>query len=208
MKIITIGREFGSGGRELAKRLAKELDFKYYDKEIISEIAKSTDLDEDYVNKVFEKGLTSYPLHFGTSFAGLSLLNQNSIDIMIAHEKIIRELAQKGDCVFVGRSADAILNDLNPLNIFVYADTDYKLNRCKKYGEIDAEMKDKEILKRMKQIDNGRAKTHSMFASNAWGDRQSYHLLVNTTGFEDIDDLVPSIAEFAEAWFDNNEKED
>ena len=69
-------------------------------------------------------------------------------------------------------------------------------------------MKDKEILKRMKQIDNGRAKTHSMFASNAWGDRQSYHLLVNTTGFEDIDDLVPSVAEFAEAWFDNNEKED
>lgn len=208
MKIITVGREFGSGGRRLAKLVAEELGFKYYDKEIITEIAKSTELDEDYVTKVFEKGLTAYPLHFGVAFSGLSLLNQNSIDIMVAHEKIIRELAQKGDCVIVGRSADAILNDMNPLNIFVYADTEYKLKRCKKFGKIDEKMSDKEILKRIKQIDNGRAKTHSMFASTPWGDRASYHLLVNTSNFDNLEDLVPCVCEYAESWFEQNIEEE
>lgn len=206
MRIITIGREFGSGGRELGKKLADELDFRYYDKEIISEIAKSTDLDENYVDKVFEKGLTAYPLHFGISFTGLSVLNQNSIDILVAHENIIREIAKKGDCVIVGRSADAILNDLDPLNIFVYADMEYKINRCRKLGEIDANMSNKEIQKRIKQIDNGRAKTHSVFSSVAWGDKASYHLCVNTTGFNNIGDLVPSITAFAETWFEKNNK--
>lgn len=205
MKIITIGREFGSGGRELGKRIAKELGYKYYDKEIISEIAKSTELDEKYIEKIFEKGLTAYPVHFGISFTGLSVLNQNSIDILVAHEKIIRDLASKGDCVFVGRSADSILNDLNPLNLFVYADTAYKIDRCRRLGELDENMTDKEITKRMKQIDNGRAKTHSMFASSPWGARESYHLMINTTGFENVEDLVPCVCEYAESWFAKNQ---
>lgn len=205
MKIITIGREFGSGGRELGKKVADALGFKYYDKEVISEIAKSTDLDEDYVKKVFEKGLTAYPLHFGISLAGLSVLNQNSIDILVAHEKIIRELASKGDCVFVGRSADAILSDLDPLNIFVYSSLEYKIARCKTFGGITEKTTDKDIIKRMKQVDNGRAKTHSMFSSQPWGERESYHLMINTAGANSLDDLVPCVCEYAEMFFKDEE---
>ncbi len=206
MNVITIGREFGSGGRELGKLLAKELGFKYYDKEIISEIAQSTELDESYVEKVFEKGLTSYPLHFGISLSGLSVLNQNSLDILVAHEQIIREKALKDNCIIVGRSADAILNDLDPLNLFVYADMEYKIARCKRLGEIDKNMTDKEIQKRIKQIDNGRAKTHSMFSALPWGDKRAYHLCINTTDFDNIEDLVPSVAEYARRWFEKKEK--
>lgn len=201
MKIITVSREFGSGGRELGKRLAEELGVNYYDKEIVAEIAKETDLNPEYVSKVFQKGLTTFSLHFGASFTGLSVVNQNSIDILVAQQKIIKSLAERGDCVIVGRSADAILKEYNPLSIFVYADMDFKIERCRSMGGGAEKLSYKELKKRIKQIDGGRAKTHALFSSTNWGDKSGYHLCVNSTGFE-IKELVPAVKEFAVRWFE------
>lgn len=202
MKIITISREFGSGGRELGKRLAEQLGFKYYDKEIITEIAKSTSLDEDYISNVLENGIVAYPTHIGRSFLNVSYFNHTPLNVLISQEKIIKTLAEKGDCVIIGRSADVILKEYNPLNIFVYAEEDYKLRRCRIKGEVEDDISDRALKRKIKKIDKGRFRTHRLLSDTKWGDRKSYHLMINTTNFQ-IKDLVPAIKEYAVKFFEN-----
>ncbi len=203
MRIITISREFGSGGRELGKRLAEQLGFNYFDREIISEIASKTELDEKYISMILEKGISAYPIHIGQTFSGVSTINHTPIEVLVAQEKILKELAEKGDAVFIGRSADAILKDYNPLNIFVYADMEYKLARCKEKGEVDVNLKDKVLRKKIKNVDKGRYRNHSLIGNTKWGDRESYHLMVNTTDLK-IADIVPAVKEYAIKFFENN----
>ena len=203
MRIITISREFGSGGRELGKRLAESLGFNYFDREIITEIARKTSYDEDYISTILEKGISAYPIHIGQTFLGVSGINHTPIEVLVAQQKIIKELAEKGDCVIIGRSADAILKEYNPLNIFVYADMEYKLERCKAKGEVDVNLKDKVLRRKIKNVDKGRFRNHSLIAENKWGDRKSYHLMINSTGFA-IKDLVPAVKEYAIKYFENN----
>ncbi len=205
MRIITISREFGSGGRELGKRLAEQLGFNYFDREIITEIANKTDLHENYISMILEKGLSSYPIHIGQTFSGIVTINHTPIEVLVAQQKILKELADKGDAVFIGRSADAILKDYNPLNIFVYADMDYKLKRCKEKGEVDINLKDKVLCRKIKNVDKGRYRNHNLLGHSKWGDRKSYHLMVNTTGFK-VEDIVPSVKEYAIKFFEKNDK--
>ena len=123
-KIITIGREFGSGGREIGRRLSENLGFAYYDQEIISEIAKRTSLSEKYVEAIVEQhSLFSFPIHIGRSFYPVAdpALDQ-TLKIYQEQTRIILEMARKSDCVIVGRCADFILKEENPFRIFVYAD--------------------------------------------------------------------------------------
>lgn len=204
MKIITVSREFGSGGREVGKRLADALGFKYYDKEIITEIAKQTNLHEEYINKTLENGL-GFHFSFGTTLAGFSAVDQNAIDIMVAQRKIIKELAEKGDCVIVGRTSNVILKDYHPLNVFVYADMDSKVARCKARAKEEEKLTDKQYRKAIKKIDKGRAKYYSLLSSGKWGDKKEYDMLVNTTGMV-IKDMIPALKEYAEAWFKTYEK--
>ena len=121
MKIITIGREFGSGGREVGKRLADLLGIAYYDREIIAEIAKQSELDERYVEHVLESGMPGGMfLTFGQTLASATLVTAHpAASVLAAQRKVIRRLAEQ-DCVIVGRCADLILQDLDPFKIFVY----------------------------------------------------------------------------------------
>ena len=201
MKIITVSREFGSGGRELGKRLAESLGFNYLDREIITEVAKRTSLDEKFVESNLEKGMQAYPMHFGMSFSLVPILNQSAIDCFVAQNEILVELAKKGDCVIVGRSADVILNEFNPLNLFVYADMQSKVERCKKRMK-DEQLSDKELAKKIKQIDKERAKSRKLFSDTEWGDRQNYHLMINTTNKE-IENLIPAIKQFSLEYFND-----
>ena len=115
MKIITISREFGSGGRELGKRLADELGFDYYDKEIIIAIAQGQGLDEGYVEKALEHHIwRSVPLAFGRSFAGAVALQSAQTNLLLEQKRVIERIAEAGkDCVIVGRNADFILRDVH-----------------------------------------------------------------------------------------------
>ncbi len=198
MKIITISREFGSGGRELGKRLADMLGVAYYDTEIITEIAKKTNLDENYVSTISEKGISSFNFHFGHTFG--ATINQTAMDVIVAQHKVIKELAQKGDSVIVGRCADRILKDLNPLRIFVYADMESKIKRCRKKNPADNSLDDKQMAKKIKSIDNGRKKMHEFVSGGEWGDMKEYDLCVNTTGVP-VKDIVPCVLNFADVWF-------
>ncbi len=118
---------------------------------------------------------------------------------MVAQQKIIKELASKGDCVIVGRSADVILADEKPYNIFVYADMEAKIARCKLRDGAEG-LTDKEIKKRITEIDKGRMDSRAMFTSARWGDKSCYNVMLNTTN-ADIKALIKPLSELALSYF-------
>ncbi|MCD8368775.1 MAG: cytidylate kinase-like family protein [Clostridiales bacterium] len=170
MKIVTIGREFGSGGREIGRRIAEALHYDYYDSEIISDIAKHTELAEEYVRKVVDhEAHQLYPITIArtmVSFPNPSL--KMNIDIYKAQCKVIQAMAAKSDCVIVGRCADYILRENNPFKIFVCADMEKRISRCKERNP-DQYSSDREWKKAIEKVDNNRAKYYEFFTNATWG---------------------------------------
>lgn len=202
MRIITVGREFGSGGREVGKRLADALGFAYFDFEIVTAIAERSELDADYVDSVIEKGVFSeIPITFGHSFAYIPQYNHAGFSIMENQSKILKELAAKGDCVIVGRNADVILKDMKPLKLFVHADMESKVARCFSRADENEHLTERQMRRKIRQVDKARANAHAYYSETRWGDKRGYDLCINTTGLE-IKSVIPSIAKFAEAWFE------
>lgn len=132
MKIITISREFGSGGRELGKQLADILNFDYYDKEIITAIARKKKIDENYVSYILENhGWRNVPLTMCTSFTNILSMQSMKTDLLIEQSNVINQIASTGkDCVIVGRNADILLKKYQPFNVFVCANMNFKIQRC------------------------------------------------------------------------------
>ncbi len=195
-KIITVGREFGSGGRELGRRLAEALGFEYYDNEIITEISKHTSLSEQYIKQIIEcTPHQLYPITVGHSFAvsGDHAFKQVQ-SVYAAQEKIIKDLAEKSNCVIVGRCADYILKDYKPFRLFVYAETDSKVKRCM---ERDSSMPERKLRRKMRGIDKNRARYYSFYTGNSWGAKTNYDLCINTTNTE-IKEIVPVLAKIFE----------
>lgn len=199
-KIITISREFGSGGREIGKRLADELGFAYYDREIVAEIAKQTGMTEEYIRNISEQGAYPYAFQFAKSFAMYSSLQSNQTEILVDQTNVLKEIAKKGNCIIVGRGANIILNDYNPMNIFVYADMESKINRCRKKAKEDEDLTDKEMEKKIIQIDNGRKNYHELISNLEWGDKINYHLCINTTNIK-IKNIISPLGDYIEEWF-------
>ena len=200
-RIITIGREFGSGGRELGKRLAEELGYAYYDKEIISAIAQRSQLAEDYVNQVVENQIhTYYPITVAVSMAAAPEDTVYSVNrsIFSAQTEIIQELAGKSNCVIVGRCADHILAEMKPFRIYVYADMAYKLARCRANGEAGEDLSDKVLEKRIRSVDKARAQYYRFYTGDSHDDRLTYDLGINTSTIP-IPDAVAAIAALVRA---------
>lgn len=201
-KIITISREFGSGGRELGKRLAEALGIAYYDREIITAIAERSGLAERYVESVSEKGVSaSYPFTFGRTFSLHAGANQVQMTVLVEQHKIMRELAQKGDCVMVGRCGDVVLREYRPLNLFIYADMDSKIKRCLSRQAPDEQLTAPALKKQIAKVDRQRAKYREVMTSVKWGDRSAYQLCLNTSGF-DIEALIPTLLAFQAIYFE------
>lgn len=201
MRIITISREFGSGGRELGKRLADALGIPCYDHEIIDMVAEKYELDKNYVSHISEKDIrVFYPSTIGHRFVVNPPAFQQSVKIAAAQHEMIRQLALQGDCVIVGRCADVLCRDLNPLNIFVYADRLSKMQRCEMRADESEHFSERELLRKMKQIDKERAAYRELFTEEKWGRKESYHLCINTSGKE-IKSLIPAVVSYVNAWF-------
>lgn len=194
-KIITIGREFGSGGREVGKRLAEQLGYAYYDQEIVSEISRRTSLSEEYVNAVMEHHSTfSFPIRVGRSFyPAVNPVFEQTMSVFKEQTRIITEVADKSDCVIVGRCADHILRDWKPFRIFVYADMDSKLRRCREKAPEDEKLTDKELRQKISGVDKKRARYYEAYTGRSWGDRLNYDLCINTTQTV-IKEVVPVLA--------------
>lgn len=206
MKIITISREFGSGGRELGKRLADHLGCDYYDSEIIAMVAQKSGLTENYVERTLsDHGWKNQNITFRATLGSTAYVQNSKINLLLEQKKVIEEIAALGkDCIIVGRNADVILREYRPFTLFVCANQQAKLQRCKERAPEGEDLSEKELLRKMKQIDKVRAETREILTGAAWGQRESYHLTVNTTDWE-IKELVPAVADFAQRWFGREE---
>ncbi len=204
MRIITIGREFGSGGRELGKRLADELGIPCYDKEILIEVSNQYGLSPEHIESLTQSNISRiYPTTIGRTLLSPVYYNQEAIQAIASEELVIKKLALRGDCVFVGRSADIILEEFNPFNIFVYANKESKFKRCLERSTI--EQNEKELLKSMKKIDYDRASNRKFLTDSEWGNKKSYHLCINTSNIE-IKDIIPMLADYTKKWFESQGK--
>lgn len=198
MNVITISRQFGSGGRELGKRLADELGYDYYDREIISAIAARRGLDEGFVEAALEgQGWRSFPLTYGHTLT-IGDYGSAQARLLAEESKVIRAIAERGrDCVIVGRNADVLLAEHKPFNIFVCADMPSRLRRCEERSASgEAARGERQLAAEILRIDRARAKTRSLITDKRRGDPENYHLTVNTSGWE-IKELVPLVKQFA-----------
>lgn len=194
--IITVSRQFGSGGREVGKRLADALGLTYYDKELVTEISNHTDLNESYVSSVLESGgFRNYAFTFGRTMPFVSTTPAPVTDVLVAQQKIIKAIGEKGNCVIVGRSADVILKDFKPFRLFIYANNDSKIARCRARAPEGEHYTDKQMIRRFKEIDSGRRKLHDLLGVHPWGDKAGYDLMINTTNVN-IKAIIPALAEY------------
>ena len=181
--IITISRQFGSGGREIGEALAKKLNIPCYDKELISLAAKESGVDPEIFKNVDEKATNSllYSLSmglysFGTNFNADRLPVNDKLYIL--QHKIIKKLADEGSCVFVGRCADYILKDRNDIvRLFIYADMDYRIERAVELKGVKRSKAEQAIHK----TDKSRANYYNFYSGNRWGLTENYDLCINRT---------------------------
>ena len=194
-RIITIGREFGSGGREFGRRLSETLGFAYYDQEIVREISKRTSMSEQYIQAIIEhRPSFSFPIHIGRSFyPSVNPAFEQTMAIYHEQARIITEVAAKSDCVIVGRCADYILKEYQPFRIFIYADMESKIKRCREKRPEEEKLSDKELRQKISDIDKKRAKYYEFYTGHSWGDKLNFDLCINTTQTS-IKEIVPVIA--------------
>ena len=193
--VITIGRQFGSGGRAIGELLAEKLGVKFYDKELISLAAKESGMNPEVFDSVDEKAANSllYSLsmglyNFGSGFSAMGDLPVNDQLYLLQH-KIIKEITEKESCVIVGRCADYILRERDDLvNIFVYADMEYRKRESVKRHGIDEDRAEHIITK----TDKSRANYYSFYSGQKWGMAENYDLCINSSKLseEDIVDLI------------------
>ncbi|MDD3173275.1 MAG: cytidylate kinase-like family protein [Herbinix sp.] len=197
-KIITISRQYGSGGREIGAKLAKKLGIVFYDNEIISRAAKESGFSEKAFESAENKATNSllYTIAMGMSaygnqdigFAHLSLDDQ----LYLAQSNIIRKVAGEGPCVIVGRCADYVLKDnKNVVNLFIWADLAYRKNRAINLYGLNEHKAEEEILR----TDKRRANYYNYHAIEKWGKAENYHLSIKSD-FLGIDNSVLCILDF------------
>jgi len=198
--IITISREFGSGGRTIGQKIADKLGYKFYDSEIIERVMIESGLSKEIVEKYDEyathknsflysiavnSSITAMDAYQGTSFA-----NQ----VQIAQIKVINEIAKQGNCVIIGRGADYILrNREDVLNVFIYADMEFKANRVLSiYGATEKRIED-----RIKDKDTKRRVFYRAFTMREWGAYQNYHLMLDSgvVGIDRCADIICDVAQ-------------
>lgn len=193
--IITIAREFSSGGRELGRRLADELKIAYYDKEILEGIQEKSSYSKEYISEISEhRPILLPPINYGNSFSIYHDVSfQQTIDIHSLQNKIIKEYANQSSCVIIGRGADYTLREYHPFRIFVYSDDETKMKRCRARDEKASKLTDKQLLKKIHAVDKKRKSFYEYYTGLKWGDKSNYDLLINTSGI-DIKEAAVNLA--------------
>ena len=176
-RIITISREFGSGGRFIGEEVAKKLGITYYDKNIISEIAEKSGLSPEYIQESAElspkKGLFAY------AFAGRDITGKSVEDMVYeAQRKVILELAEKESCIIIGRNADFILKDRNDvLNVFIHGDMPEKIQRISQLYHV----REQDAVKMIADTDKRRMTNYNFYTDQKWGKASNYTLCLNSS---------------------------
>ena len=176
-RIITISREFGSGGRFIGEEVAKKLGIAYYDKNIIGQIAEKSGLSPEYIQENAElspkKGLFAY------AFSGRDITGKSVEDMVYEVQRnIILELAEKEPCVIIGRNADYILKDRDDvLNVFIHGDMPEKIQRITGLYNVE----EKEAVKMMADTDKRRRTNYNFYTDQNWGKASNYTLCLNSS---------------------------
>lgn len=197
--VITIGRQYGSGGRELGKKLADQLGFDFYDEELVNLAAKKSNMNEEVLKQVDEKATRSflYSLVTGTDIRGLNspIYYEMPINdkLFIAQAEIIKELAQKSNCVIVGRCADYILRDtdVDCVNLFIYADMEKRIARIMRLYGLARDKAKEQIVKTEKR----RKAYYNYYSNRDWGRMENYHLCIDA-GEVGIDNAVELVRDY------------
>ena len=187
-RIITISREFGSGGRFIGEEVAKELGIAYYDKNIINEIAEKSGLAPEYIQENAElspkKGLFAY------AFAGRDITGKSVEDMVYeAQRKVILELADKEPCVIIGRNADYILKDRDDvLNVFIHGDAPEKIQRITRLYNVE----EQKAVKMMADTDKRRMANYNFYTDQKWGKADNYTLCLNSSqlGYDRCEKII------------------
>lgn len=187
--VITIGRQFGSGGRIVAQRVAEALHIPFYDKAVIDLAAKETGLSEEFIRQAEQKKTSSFLYNLYMSTQNLPVTDQ----VFIAESEVIRKVAAVGPCVIVGRCADYVLrNQKGVLNLFIHAPLDERIFRAKEEYKVEAPDVRAYVLKQ----DKNRAAFYEHFSDRVWGKAENYHLAINSTiGLNTTVDLILALAE-------------
>lgn len=182
-KIITIGRQCGSGGHTIGKMVAERLGIPFYDKEIIQKVAEKSGLSEKFIEKEGEYSTTS--LLFNIATRGVSGYNVSDSDSMLLRDQInayqteyIKELAEQGACVIVGRSADYILEDREDcIHIFVYGNLEDRARRVEREHGVSSKESKSHVLER----DKKRSRYYKHITDKVWGLAENYTLCLNSS---------------------------
>lgn len=192
--IITIGRQFGSGGREIGEKVAQRLGYAFYDKELLTMAAEDSGLSPSAMQHYDEKpsGSLIYSLYMTGAATGDSLpLNQQ---LAFAQFNVIRKVAQADNCVIVGRCADYVLREKkNLLTVFLHAPTEYRVERVMAENAIDSQSLAEKTIKKQ---DKARAEYYNFFTHKKWGDAGSSMLSIDTSTLSQ-DKIAEVIADYA-----------
>lgn len=200
--IITIGRQFGSAGREIGEKLAEKLGIKCYDKEIIKLASKESGLCTEILENNDERPTSSFLYNLVMDTYSFGLTNNSYVDMPLSHKvflaqfETIKKIASEGSCVIVGRCADYALADFdNCVNVFIYGDMENRIKRVQqKYKVSDKETKDI-IIKKDKQ----RASYYNYYSTKKWGKVETYDLCIDSF-ILGVDGTVDLLAQYVKAF--------
>ena len=204
--VITIGRQFGSGGREIGEKLAQTYDIKYYDKELIARAAKESGFCEEILMNHDERPTNSFLYNLVIDTYSFGYNSSSFVDmpmsqkVFLAQFDTIKKIAEEGPCVIVGRCADYALEGRdNVLNLFIYADEDFRVRKIMdQYGMDESKARDNLIKK-----DKQRASYYNYYTNRKWGRAESYDLCINSSVLG-IDGSVKLIKQFVEDFESNS----
>lgn len=199
-KVITISRQYGSGGREIGKKLAANLGIPFYDNELIARAVKESGFAAAAFENAEKKATNSllYSIAMGLNAYGSQELGFThlSLDdrIYLAQSDVIRKVAQEGPCVIVGRCADYVLKDMpDVVNVFIWADLEFRKKRAMELDQLPADKVEEEI----RRIDKRRANYYNYHANEKWGKAENYHISLRSD-YTGIDNCVECIKYYIE----------
>lgn len=191
-RVVTVSRQFGSGGRTVAKAVAERLGFAYYDKELVRRIAQESGLAESYILEGGEYACSTNSFLFNWAMNAESARSGSlpiSDQLYIVQHNIIKQLAQESNCVILGRCSDYILREReDTLNVFIHAPADFRAERIVTlYGE-----RTDSPQKRLKEVDDKRKAYYRHYTGRAWGSAENYHLCLDSgaLGVDECTELI------------------
>ncbi len=199
-RVITVGRQFGSGGRDVGQKIAAALNIPYYDKELVEKAAEKSNMSSEAVKEIDERATNSLLYSIVTGGFGMKGLNTPLFYEMpmndkffIAQSEVIKELAREGDCVVVGRCADYVLENeenVDVFSLFVYAPIEFRTMRVAR----DLKLTENRAKEHIQKTDKQRRTYYDYYTSRSWGNMTNYDLCINTgkIGIDNAAELIIS----------------